>query len=101
MKRAIRELETKAEAEALQAPVSAAPPLGTPVETTRQNKIRDLRAEMDNLDQQIAHKAETQAKLEASIATYQSRVEASSGRELDLIELTRDYETLQRCTRIC
>jgi len=98
MKRAIRDLEAKAEAEALQAPVSAAPapPPVAPVDTSRQNKIRDLRAEMDTLDQQIAHKAEAQAKLEASIANYQHRVEASSSRELDLIELTRDYETIQR-----
>jgi len=97
-KRYIRELETKAEAEALQAPVSAdaVDVSALPAENTRQNKINDLRAEIRNLDQQIAHKAETQATLEATIGTYQKRVEASSGRELDLIELTRDYETLQR-----
>ena len=96
MKRAIRDLEAKAEAEALQAPVSAAPVPMPPPDTSRQNKIRDLRAEMDNLDQQIAQKTESQTKLEASIASYQHRVEASSSRELDLIELTRDYETIQR-----
>jgi polysaccharide chain length determinant protein (PEP-CTERM system associated) len=96
MKRAIRELEAKAEAEALQAPVSAPPVTTTPADTNRLSKIHDLRAEMDNLDQQIAHKAEAQAKLEASIANYQHRVESSSTRELDLIELTRDYETIQR-----
>ena len=96
MKRAIRDLEKKAEAEALQAPISAGAVAAAPVDLSRQNKLRDLRAEMQTLDQQIAHKAETQAKLEASINTYQHRVEASSGRELDLIELTRDYETIQR-----
>jgi polysaccharide chain length determinant protein (PEP-CTERM system associated) len=97
MKRGIRELEKKAEAEALQAPLSGTPSGTIPAaETNRLNKVRELRAEMENLDQQIAHKTDTQSKLEALIATYQHRVEASSGRELDLIELTRDYETLQR-----
>lgn len=98
MKRAIRELEKKAEAEALQAPISPEPAAvaTAPVDNSRQNKIRDLHAEMDSLDLQIAHKTEEQAKLEASIATYQHRVEASSSRELDLIQLTRDYETMQR-----
>ncbi|MEP7309754.1 MAG: GNVR domain-containing protein [Acidobacteriota bacterium] len=96
LKRAIRDLEARAEAEALQAPVSAEPAPVAPVDTARQNKIRDLRVEMENLDQQIARKAEAQAKLEASISSYQHRVEASSGRELDLIGLTRDYETIQR-----
>jgi polysaccharide chain length determinant protein (PEP-CTERM system associated) len=96
MKRAIKELEKKAEAEALQAPISGGAVPATPAEVARQNKIRDLQAEMAGLDQQIAHKAQTQAKLEASMGVYQGRVDASSGRELDLIELTRDYETLQR-----
>jgi polysaccharide chain length determinant protein (PEP-CTERM system associated) len=100
MKRAIRDLEKKVEAESLQATVStdaavaAVPPV--PIDPTRVKKIRDLRDEMDSLDRQIAHKTETQDRLEEQIAHYQKRVEASSGRELDLIELTRDYETLQR-----
>jgi polysaccharide chain length determinant protein (PEP-CTERM system associated) len=98
MQRAIRELEKKVEAEALQVPVSTevAAVAAAPVDTARLKKIQDLRDEMESLDRQIAHKTETQAKLEGQIAVYQQRVEASSGRELDLIELTRDYETLQR-----
>ena len=96
MKRTIKELEKKAESEALQAPVSAVAVAGPAADVSRQNKVTDLRAELDNLDKQIAHKTETQAKLEASVGTYQKRVEASSSRELDLIGLTRDYETLQR-----
>src|SRR5205085_10864572 len=98
MKRAVRELEKKAEAEGLQAPLSPSPVVLPPpaVDTVRLKKIQDLRAEMEGLDRQIAHKTETQTKLEEQIGQYQRRVEASSSRELDLIELTRDYETLQR-----
>jgi polysaccharide chain length determinant protein (PEP-CTERM system associated) len=98
MKRAIRELEKKVEAEPLQAPVStvaaAVPPPA--VDPVRAKKIQDLRDEMEGLDRQIAHKTEQQGTLEDQIGAYQHRVEASNGRELDLLELTRDYETLQR-----
>jgi polysaccharide chain length determinant protein (PEP-CTERM system associated) len=98
-KRTIRELEKKAEAEALQVPISAPPPEAptiSPAEALRQNKIRDLKAEMASLDRQIAHKEENQKKLQAVIGEYQHRVDALPTRESELIELTRDYDTLQK-----
>src|SRR5262249_44145127 len=88
MKRAIRELEKKVEAEPLQVPVStvapAAPAAAPPVvDVVRAKKIQGLKDEMEQLDREIARKTELENKLEEQIGAYQRRVEASNGRELD------------------
>src|SRR5262249_30597857 len=96
----IRDLEKKVEAEPLQAPVStvapAAPAPSPVVDAARAKKIQGLKDEMEQLDREIARKTDQQRKLEEQIGAYQHRVAASNGRDLDLLELTRDYETLQR-----
>jgi hypothetical protein len=71
-------------------------PPTSPAEALRQNKIRDLKAEMASLDRQIVHKEDNQKKLQVTIGEYQKRVDASPTRESELIELTRDYDTLQK-----
>jgi polysaccharide chain length determinant protein (PEP-CTERM system associated) len=100
-KRTVRELEAKAAAEAssLPAPDTAAP--AAPVarmsaaELLRLSKLRNLQTEMTNLDRQIAQKEGEERRLRGVMAGYQARVEAAPTRESELIELTRDYTTLQ------
>ena len=93
-KRQLRELEAKA------APSAAAPapqpeirPARPPATAAR---IRNLQNEMQNIDRQIAYKEAEERRLRGVIATYQARVEAAPKRESELIELTRDYTTLQQ-----
>ena len=99
MKRVIARLEEKAEAEALQQPLSqdAGVPLSAnPQERQRQARLRDLIAERDALPRRIAAKEAQEAKLRDSLASYQTRIAAIPARETELVELTRDYETLRQ-----
>jgi polysaccharide chain length determinant protein (PEP-CTERM system associated) len=93
--RRIRDLQKKAEAEALEAPVSGARPPSTPAEVARQKRLADLQAEMEQLDGQIAYKQNEEKRLRAAAQGYQQRVELAPTRESELVELTRDYTTLQ------
>jgi polysaccharide chain length determinant protein (PEP-CTERM system associated) len=95
-KRRIRDLETAAEAEALNAPVStSAPARVNPGETLRQRRMRDLQEEVKQLDKQIAAKLAEEKRLRAAAEAYHQRVEMVPTRESELVELTRDYATLQ------
>ncbi len=96
----IKELEKRAEEEALQAPVSVADPqqaaAGTsPAEILRVSKLAELKAQMENLDRQMARKEEAQRQLQKMSADYQRRVDAVPTREAEMIALTRDYDTLR------
>ena len=92
LKRRIRDLEKAAEAEALAAPVTPGP---SRAELARQQRVESLRSEIEQLDQQIAQKLEEEKKLRAVSSSYQARVDAVPTRETELVELTRDYTTLQ------
>jgi uncharacterized protein involved in exopolysaccharide biosynthesis len=95
MKRVIAELQKKADAEALARPVSTAAPGLTPAEVLKRNRLAEMKAEIEKIDKQIATKVETEQRLRAAMATYQKRIEAAPGRDLELTELTRDYRSLQ------
>jgi protein tyrosine kinase modulator len=96
-KRIIADLEKKAEQEALQAPLSpeAAPRRATPGEMARVNKASDLRAEIEQLDRQIAFKQNEDKRLRGIVGSYQQRVEVAPTRESEISALTRDYATQQ------
>jgi polysaccharide chain length determinant protein (PEP-CTERM system associated) len=99
MKRVIARLEQKAEADALEQPLSpgaVASVRANPQELQRQARIRDLTAERDALPRRIAAKEAQEGKLRESLASYQSRIAAVPARETELVELTRDYETLRQ-----
>jgi hypothetical protein len=67
----------------------------SPAEALRQNRLRELRAERDVVDQQLrAHQAQ-EKRLRDEVATYQAKLDSVPSREADLDELTRDYRTLQ------
>jgi polysaccharide chain length determinant protein (PEP-CTERM system associated) len=62
----------------------------------RQNRLRDMKTEMETLDREIGRKQELQAKLQANITEYQRRAEMAPTRESELVALDRDYGTLQK-----
>jgi uncharacterized protein involved in exopolysaccharide biosynthesis len=100
VKRLIAGLEQKADAEMLQAPVSAAaaPAVGanvSPAEQQRRAKIESVRLEMDQIDKTVAAKEAEQQKLRADAANLQAAINAVPARENDLTGLMRDHATLE------
>lgn len=99
MKRLIRDLEKKADTEALEAPLSPGAPgvrPSSPAEAARQARLKDLRAEADAVNKQISEGEAEVRRLRAQAGVYQARAAAAPERESELTELTRDYDTLQK-----
>jgi polysaccharide chain length determinant protein (PEP-CTERM system associated) len=98
-KRTISELEKAAAAEAsavTPATAAAAPaPVITTDDTTRRDRLQQMRAEIESLNRQIAFKEAEEQKVSASIRDYQGRIEAIPSVESAWASLTRDYDTLQ------
>jgi polysaccharide chain length determinant protein (PEP-CTERM system associated) len=94
LERTIRDLEERVKQEALLPPP---PPDGrlTPEEMARERAIRDLGFQLDDIDRQLKGHEDEAARLQSELATYQARIEAAPTRETELVELTRDYNTLQ------
>jgi polysaccharide chain length determinant protein (PEP-CTERM system associated) len=102
-KRQVAELEQRAETEALQQPLSPGGERGrsstTPINAAalrQQSRVSEMAAERDALPRRIAQKEQDLARLKDLLATYQSRIAAVPARETELVELTRDYETLRQ-----
>ena len=96
MHRAIALLKQKATDEAVARAAGESTPGESPAVVTRRNRKKELQEEKTALDAQLAKKDDQEKQLRDVIATYQARVEAMPARESDLIELTRDYDTLQK-----
>jgi polysaccharide chain length determinant protein (PEP-CTERM system associated) len=95
--RRVRELEAKAAAPAAPRPAAAAPTDARPTRSAATAaRVRSLQNEIQNVDRQITYKEGEERRLRTVIATYQARVDAAPKRESELIELTRDYTTLQQ-----
>jgi hypothetical protein len=92
--RVVRELEEKAAAEELNAPVGvgvmSARSTMAPADLKR---LSEMQAERESLDRRIAQGQEEVARLQRVLADYRARVEAAPGREAEATELMRDYET--------
>ena len=67
----------------------------SPTEKARQNRLKDLRAELDQVDRQISLKETEERRIRDVVAAYQKRVDIVPTRESELTELTRDYTTLR------
>lgn len=103
--RQIVELEAKAAAEqkarasaAAETTAAAAPPqpvqaVGDPV---RRERLRQMQAEIESLDRQIAFKESEEQRVRLETEEYQRRLEAVPGLESEWISLTRDYDTQQQ-----
>ncbi len=95
MKRIVANLQAKADAEAIDAPVSPDNVRVSPAELFRRKRVADLRAEFEQLNRQMASEEAEEKRLRQIAAGYQQRVELAPTRESEMIELTRDYTTLQ------
>jgi polysaccharide chain length determinant protein (PEP-CTERM system associated) len=99
-KRLVAELEPKAKAEAdalSSVPAggdTASPPTAT-ADPAKREQLRQMRAEIESLDRQVAFKESEEQRLRTEIAEYQRRIEAVPGLESEWAALTRDYDTQQ------
>jgi polysaccharide chain length determinant protein (PEP-CTERM system associated) len=92
----VRELRARAAEEARTTSADKPKPVVTsPADVARQNRIKDLRAEIEVIDHQLASFATEEARLRQKIREYQAKVDVVPTRESELVELTRDYSTLQ------
>lgn len=98
LQRTIRELEAKAQAEALQAPLSpgAEPRAATPEEAQRLTQLKNAQTELEMVDRQLATDQAEEKRLRGVMAGYQAHVEAIPTRESELTSLLRDYDTLSK-----
>ncbi|HXH06105.1 MAG TPA: GNVR domain-containing protein [Vicinamibacterales bacterium] len=96
MKRRIQDLEARLEAELRQTPGKPVPVEAiSPAELARQRRMRELTEQIAAIDRQLKNYEEQDAQLREVIRQYQARVDAVPTRESELVELTRDYATLQ------
>jgi polysaccharide chain length determinant protein (PEP-CTERM system associated) len=96
MERRISDLEGKLKAEASLA--AATPPGERPVdpaEVVRQRRMRDLAAQIATVDRQLKEYETEDGRLRAVVKDYQAKVDVVPTRESELVELTRDYATVQ------
>ena len=93
----VAQLEARAEKDALERPTGRETAPGQPVapaEAARLLRIREMRLESENIERQIVQKSEQERRLAGVIEQYQRQLAAVPTRESELIELTRDHETL-------
>ena len=93
-KRAVADLERRAQAESSAENGQAPPSKGVEADLARQARARQYQSEIAKLDRQIAQKESDIAKLKQVAETYQKRVDAVPGHESELTSLMRDYDTL-------
>ncbi len=95
-RRQVRELEARKPAASSPTQGSAPAVHLSATDTARDIRIRNLEAEVQSLDRKIANKEAEERRLRGVMSNYEARVEAAPARESELIELTRDYTTLQQ-----
>jgi polysaccharide chain length determinant protein (PEP-CTERM system associated) len=91
----LRDLEAKAAQEAASRPLAVGDAGVVTSDPVRQKRINDLRSQIATIDSQIASKQRDQEQLKGAVAAYQARVEATPGRESEMVALSRDYDTLR------
>jgi len=96
LKRTIAELTARMESEvSVDGTEAPSEKFVTPAEAAQQKKILDFEAELAVLDFQLAANRTEDARLKRTISEYQTKVDAVPTRESELVELTRDYSTMQ------
>jgi len=95
LERTIRDLEARAAEEARHPAQTNAAAAISPAEAARQKRIRELTADIDVIDRQIAANQAEESNLKRTIDSYQANVNAVPTRQAELVELTRDYNTVQ------
>ena len=95
LQRTIGELTARMEGETPVGATAAREQPVTAAEAAQRKKIQDLQADLVVIDHQLAANRDEETQLKRTIADYQSKVDILPTRESELIELTRDYSTLQ------
>jgi polysaccharide chain length determinant protein (PEP-CTERM system associated) len=93
LERAVGEIRAKAEAEAKDPLVKPTRPPSA-AELARQKRIRDLEGEIAIIDQQIASSEREERNLKSTISSYEGLLVGVPTREAELVQLNRDYTTL-------
>lgn len=96
LQRNIRDLQAKLQTEAGRqtGPTEVAKPIN-PGELAREKRKQDLEAQIADIDRQLADKQKKEDAARQVIAEHQAKLGAAPRRESELIELMRDYNTLQ------
>jgi protein tyrosine kinase modulator len=92
LERTIRELEQRVKAEALVPRTVDTKP--TKEKLANDRAVRDYRRQLDDIDRQLKGYEDEAHELRSELTSYQTRIEAVPTRESELVELTRDYDTL-------
>ncbi len=96
IRRDIAELEKLVEAEALQQTVTPTKPIPiTPGQFVQQKQIEGKQLQIQAYTKQIADLQTEERRLRQLAGTYQYRVDMAPARASELVELTRDYGTVQ------
>jgi polysaccharide chain length determinant protein (PEP-CTERM system associated) len=98
LKRTIGDLEKQASSEAVQQPLGGGATVNRPLsqsEVQRRTRVAQLEAEKVEVSSRLAQREAEERRLRAQIGQYRARVEAAPTRELELVGLTRDYDTLK------
>ena len=98
MQRTVRDLQARLEAESSrpgEASGAVTERAVPPAERLRQQKLRDLQLQLDDIDRQLTEKETQERQIRAVVRDYQAKLDAAPKRESELIELTRDYATVQ------
>ena len=93
--RTIADLKVRVADEARR-PKPPAERLVTPAEQARLKRVRDLQADLEVIDHQLTTGSAEEVRLKTVIAEYQNKVESVPKRESELVDLTRDYDTLKK-----
>jgi polysaccharide chain length determinant protein (PEP-CTERM system associated) len=92
---AIRELQARVDEEARRPAASVPENPRSPFEVAKQKRLGDLQAELKVADLQLTSAQTEEARLKKTMADYSGKIEVVPTRESELVELTRDYSTLQ------
>jgi protein tyrosine kinase modulator len=95
LQRTIADLQVRLEGEHPVGPSQVVQPSLLHSEGFQQKRVRELRAELTVIDHQLTANRAEEALLNQTIAEYQAKVDVVPTRESELVELTRDYSTLQ------
>ncbi len=95
LERVIAQLRVKVKEEAGRPALAAPDRQLTAAEALRQKRVKDLEAELEIIDRQIAVAVAEEVRLKSTMADYQAKIDVVPTRESELVELTRDYATLQ------
>jgi polysaccharide chain length determinant protein (PEP-CTERM system associated) len=94
--RRVDELTAKLEKETLERPVSAQVNVSVPpAERLRLQNILDAKANIEQIDRQMAARQHDIETLETRVNAINQRIAATPGRETELANLMRDYSALQ------